>query len=161
MQLIWSLLSIFFLNMQRVSGIIMPIVRRKRLCTTTYVVQHTACVQAPHDHGQNSQCWTPNEEVHILVLLTMGIMMLETCWDRRMTINFRLVASCWFLSLPCIHVLCGMSLQVVTIVTKLKNNHKYIRFQSNTTIFYYSTYWQQVSVTRPSPSHHYVKFKTG
>ena len=34
-----------------------------------------------------------------LVLLTMGIMMPETCWDKSLIINVRLVASCWFLSL--------------------------------------------------------------
>ena len=45
------------------------------------------------------QCRTPYAAVHSLVLLKMGIMMPETCWDRRLTINIRLVASCWFLSL--------------------------------------------------------------
>jgi len=29
----------------------------------------------------------------------MGIMMPETCWDKSLIINIRLVASCWFLSL--------------------------------------------------------------
>jgi len=42
---------------------------------------------------------TPYAIVHSLVLLKMGIMMPETCWDRRLTINVRFVASCWFLSL--------------------------------------------------------------
>jgi len=37
--------------------------------------------------------------VHSLVLLMMGIMMPETCWDRSWIINSRLVASCRFLSL--------------------------------------------------------------
>jgi len=35
----------------------------------------------------------------------------------------------------------------------------YICFQSDTTLSYYSTYWQQVTVIRPSAGHHYVKFK--
>jgi len=34
-------------------------------------------------------------------------------------------------------------------------------FHSNTKIFCYSTYWQQVLVTRLSSGHHYIKFKTG
>ena len=87
-------------------------------------------VSAPHDHGKQNQCWTPHAGLHGLVLLTMGIMVSETCWDKRLKINLRLAASCWFLSLPCIHVLCGMSLQAVTIVTKLKNNDKYISYQT-------------------------------
>jgi len=33
--------------------------------------------------------------------------------------------------------------------------------QSNTTIFYYLTYWPQFSVIRPSSGHLYIKFKTG
>jgi len=45
------------------------------------------------------QCRTPYAVVHGLVLLMMGIMMPETCWDRSLIINIRLVASCWFLSL--------------------------------------------------------------
>jgi len=45
------------------------------------------------------QCRTPYAVAHSLVLLKMGIMMHETCWDRRLTINIRLVASCWVLSL--------------------------------------------------------------
>jgi len=45
------------------------------------------------------QCRTPYAVEHSLVLLKMGTMMPETCWDRCLTINIRLVASCWFLSL--------------------------------------------------------------
>ena len=45
------------------------------------------------------QCRTPYAVVHSLVLLKMGVMMAETCWDRSLIINIRLVASCWFLSL--------------------------------------------------------------
>ena len=43
---------------------------------------------------------------HTLVLLMMGIMMPETCWDRSLIINIRLVASCWFLSLHPKYSLC-------------------------------------------------------
>jgi len=60
---------------------------------------HTARIPAPHNHSQHNQCRTPYAVVHCLVLLMMGIMMAETCWDRSLIINIRLVASCWFLSL--------------------------------------------------------------
>jgi len=60
---------------------------------------HTARIPAPHNHSQHNQCRTPYVVVHSLVLLKMGIMMPETCWDRSLIINIRLVASCWFLSL--------------------------------------------------------------
>jgi len=45
------------------------------------------------------QCRTPYAVIHDLVLLMMGIMMPETCWDRSLIIKIGLVASCWFLSL--------------------------------------------------------------
>ena len=60
---------------------------------------HTARVPAPHNHSQHKQCRTPHAAVHTLVLLMMGIMMPETCWDKSLIINIRLVAFCWFLSL--------------------------------------------------------------
>ena len=60
---------------------------------------HTACVPAPHIHSHYYQCRTPYAAVHTLVLLMMGIMMPETCWDKSLIINIKLVASCWFLSL--------------------------------------------------------------
>ena len=41
----------------------------------------------------------PYAAVHTLVLLMMGIVMPETCWDTSLIINIGLVASCWFLSL--------------------------------------------------------------
>jgi len=34
-------------------------------------------------------------------------------------------------------------------------------FVSNTTIFYYLTFWQQVSVIRPSSGILYIQFNTG
>ena len=136
-----NLLSIIKLLSQHVSGIIMPIIRRTRMCTATYGVLHwlwwlwlcgagtravctvkvtvrvscvhcesycstrtvtftvhTACVPAPHNHSHQNQCRTPYAAVHTLVLLMTGIMMPETCWDKSLIINIRLVASCWFLS---------------------------------------------------------------
>ena len=66
--------------------------------TVTFTV-HTACVPAPHNHSHHNQCRTPYAAVHTLVLLMMGVMMPETCWDKSLIINIRLVASCWFLSL--------------------------------------------------------------
>ena len=62
-----NLMFIIKLLSQHVSGIIMPIIRRTRVCT--------------------------------LVFLMMGINMPETCWDKCLIINIRLVASCWSLSL--------------------------------------------------------------
>jgi len=55
---------------------------------------HTAYDPAPHN-----QCRTPYAVVHDLVLLMMGIMVPETCWDRSLIINTRLAASYWFLFL--------------------------------------------------------------
>ena len=60
---------------------------------------HTACIPAPHNHSHHYQCRTPYAAVHTLVLLMMVIMMPETCWDKSLLTNIRLVASCWFLSL--------------------------------------------------------------
>ena len=65
--------------------------------TVTFTV-HTPRVPAPHNHSHHYQCRTPYGAVHTLVLLMMGIMMPETCWDKSLMINIRLVASCWFLS---------------------------------------------------------------
>jgi len=60
---------------------------------------HTAHDAAPHNHSQYNQCRTPYAVVHDLVLLMMGIIMSETCWDRSLIINIGLVASSWSLSL--------------------------------------------------------------
>jgi hypothetical protein len=60
---------------------------------------HTDRVPAPHNHSHHIQCRTPYAAVHTLVLLMMSIMMPETCWDKSLIINIRLVTSCWFLSL--------------------------------------------------------------
>ena len=65
---------------------------------------HTAYDAAPHNHSQHNQCSTPYAIIHGLVLLMMGIMMPETCWNRSLIINIGLVASCWFISLhPTFH----------------------------------------------------------
>ena len=116
MQLIWCLLSNFYLNMFRAS--LCPSSGDQE-CALPYMVfcigcagcscvelgravtftVHTARVPAPHNHSQHSQCRTPYAAVHTLVLLMMGIMMPETCWDRSLIINIRLVETCWFLSL--------------------------------------------------------------
>jgi len=60
---------------------------------------HTACDPAPHNHSQHNPCRTPHAVINDHVLLMMGIMVAETCWDRSLIINIWLVASCWFLSL--------------------------------------------------------------
>jgi len=66
--------------------------------TVTFTV-HTARVPATHNHSHHNQCRTPYAAVHTLVILMMGIKMPETCCDKSLIINIRLVASCWFLSL--------------------------------------------------------------
>ena len=85
MHLIWCLLSNFYLNMFRASlwpssggqDCVLP---HMAFCTVTR-------------KGE------PYAVVHNLLLLKMGILMPETCWDRSFIINTRFVASCWFLSL--------------------------------------------------------------
>jgi len=59
---------------------------------TVYTKLHTTTAY----HKQHNQCTIPYAVVHGLVLLMMGIMMPETCWDRSLIINIGLVASCWF-----------------------------------------------------------------
>ena len=94
-----NLMLIIKLLSQRVSGIIMPIIRRTRVhcriwCSALVVMAvvvwswDASCVHC-EDYAA----------VHTLVLLMVGIMMSETCWDKSLIINIRLVASCWFLSL--------------------------------------------------------------
>ena len=117
-----NLMFIIKLLSQHVSGIIMPIIRRTRLCTAAYGVLHwlwwlwlcgagmravctVTVTVTPQNHSHHNQCRTPHAAVHTLVLLMMGIMMSETCWDKSLIINIRLVASCWFLSL---HPLCSL-----------------------------------------------------
>jgi hypothetical protein len=129
MQLIGCLLSNFYLNMFRAllrpssweqecalphvvfctGGDVCGCVELgRKLCVSRTVTftMHTARVPAPHNHSHHYLCITPYAAVHTLVFLMMGIMMPETCWDRNLIINIRLVASCWFLSL---HPMCSTS----------------------------------------------------
>jgi len=74
---------------------------------------HTAYGPAPQDHSQHNQCRTPNAVVHSLFLLKVGIMMPETCWDRSLIINIRLVSSCWFLSLHLVNSYFGLLIMII------------------------------------------------
>ena len=56
---------------------------RERNCRTVTFTVHTARCPAPHNHSHHKQCRTPYAIVHTLVLLMMGMMMPETCWDKR------------------------------------------------------------------------------
>jgi len=110
MQLIRCLLSNFL--SQHASGIIMPIIRRIRPCPTACVVlpgcvgcgwlwSYGAASWAPQDHSQ-PQPTHPGRTTHAvghgLILLMMGIMMPETCWDRKFDNKHRI--SCILLVLP-------------------------------------------------------------
>jgi len=57
------------------------------------------CALCEGNLSQHNQCRISHAVFHGLVLLMMGIMMPETCWDRSLIINTWLVASRWFLSL--------------------------------------------------------------
>jgi len=85
MQLIWCLLSYFYLNMFRAS--LCPSSAEQE-CALPHMVFCTGCVHtargpAPHNHSHHNQRRTPYAAAHTLVLLMMGIMMPETCWDKR------------------------------------------------------------------------------
>jgi len=69
------------------------------LCGAVCTVWRLQCTQLHTTTAITNQCRTPYAVVHGLVLLMMGIMMPETCWDRSLIINIELVASFWFLSL--------------------------------------------------------------
>jgi len=90
-----NLIFIMKLLFQHVSGINMPIFRRTRLCSTAYGVLHWLCWLWLCGAGTRVVCtvWK------LSLVMKMGIMMPETCWDRSLTINIKLVTSCWFLSL--------------------------------------------------------------
>jgi len=64
------------------------------LCEGYCLTQCTQLAAKHHTTTASNQCTTPYEVIHNLVLLKMGIMMPETCWDRSLIINTRLVASC-------------------------------------------------------------------
>ena len=61
-------------------------------CTPLTTQLHKTTV----NHSQRYQCRISYAVVHGLILLMMGIMMPETCWDRSLIINIELVAFCWF-----------------------------------------------------------------
>ena len=94
MQLIWCLLSNFYINTFRASVCPSPGAVGTQ-CPQLTTQLHTTTA----NHSQHNQCRTPHTVIHGLVLLVMGILMPETCWCRNLIINIRLVASCWF-SLP-------------------------------------------------------------
>jgi len=121
MQLIRCLLSNFL--SQHVSGIIMPIIRRTRPCPAACgdlpgcvgcgwlwscgAASWAVCTvwkllcRTVTDHSQPQPTHpgrTPHAAVHGLVLLMMGIMMPETCWDRKFDNEHRI--SCFLLVLP-------------------------------------------------------------
>ena len=91
MQLIWCLLSNFYLNMFLESlcpssgECLWCLCTGKvtvRLSRTVTFTVHTARIPAPQNHSHHNQCRTPHAAVHTLVLLMMGIMIPEPCWDK-------------------------------------------------------------------------------
>ena len=94
-----NLMFIIKLLSQHVSGIIMPSIRRTKLCTAAYGVLHWLWWLWLCGGGTRAVCTvkvtvrpSPYAAVHKRVLLMMGIMMPETCWDKSLIINIRLVA---------------------------------------------------------------------
>ena len=51
-------------------------------CESYCFTVNTVRVPSPYNHSHHNQYRTPYAAVHNLVLLTMGIMMPETCWDK-------------------------------------------------------------------------------
>ena len=84
-----NLMFIIKLLSQHVSGIIMPIIRRTRLCTAAYGALHSLWWLWLCGAGTQAVC---------TVKVTVRLMP-ETCWDKSLIINIRQVAPCWFLSL--------------------------------------------------------------
>jgi hypothetical protein len=63
-----------------------------------HIQSHTS----PNETSQfciSFRCWTSYAVVRYIVLLMMGILTLETCWDKEHWINFICVASSWFFAL--------------------------------------------------------------
>jgi len=92
------------------------------LCTV-----HTAHDVAPQDHSQRQPTHpgrTPHAVGYGLILVMMGIMMSETCWDRCLIINIELFASCWFslftLYCPSCQVTVVMLATNIEIISTLK-----------------------------------------
>ena len=106
MQLTQCLLSNFLY--QHDSGIIMPIIRR-------IIPPPTACgvlpgCAAPQDHGQPQPAHpgrTPHAVRHGLILLIMGKIMPETCWDRKFDNKHRISCILLVLSLHLIFTMHG------------------------------------------------------
>jgi hypothetical protein len=91
---------------QHVSGIIMPRRTRTRLVITScedawlcwlwlcgsFPKVHTAYTTAPHDHSQHKQASSHEVLTRLVfILLMMGTMMPETCWDWFNSINVHLI----------------------------------------------------------------------
>jgi len=171
MQPIWCLLSNVYLNMLRASlrpssgepGSVLPHVvfctgcavcgwlwscgaASWAVCTVwkllfDFHTVHAAHDTAPQDHSQHNQWRTPHAVGHSLILLMMGIMMPETCWDRSLIINIGLVASCWFslhlmfmmhghknLKLTCMLVCSIVTITTTTTIIVAAVRHMYIFF---------------------------------
>ena len=95
MQLIWCLLS-NYLNMFRAS--LCPSSGEQE-CALPHMVFCTGSDGCGCVKLGRKLCALWRLLLHTLVLLMMGIMMPETCWDKSLIINIRLVASFWLLSL--------------------------------------------------------------
>ena len=81
-QVATNLMFIIKLLSQNVSSIIMLCALCKSYCSNSnFHTVHTAHAPTPRNHSQHKQCRTPYAAVHSLVLLMMGIMISETCWD--------------------------------------------------------------------------------
>ena len=75
---------------QHISGIIMPIFRRTRRVLLHNTAPHNRYQPHPAEPAQHTTCSNTR-----LVLLKMGIMMPETCWES-IDNKHLTVASCWF-----------------------------------------------------------------
>ena len=91
-----------------------PVIPRSKYSTQHHVLKHPQLPFLPHcqrpsftpmaltSYGFSPSCYSAEHHMRqytVLFSWWWGIMMPETCWDRSLTINIRLVASCWFLSL--------------------------------------------------------------
>ena len=82
---------------------------------------HTARAPAPHNHSHHYQCRTPYAAVHTVVLLMMGIMMPETCWDK---FDNKYQISCiWLVSLssPYVHDARSQEPEITKLGVDLRN----------------------------------------
>ena len=143
MQLIRCLLSNFYLDMFRAS--LCPSSGEQE-CALPHMV---FCTVTRGEHKDTTaltsygfvplllQCRTPYAAVHTIVLLMMGIMMLETCWDS-LIINIRLVASCWSLSLhPFLQVLSWTGAEFVAVHVTVHERKQEGDFEINNCSFWH------------------------